>query len=62
MTKKEIERLQELEDQALSTFADKNDFNVSDWLDEKEAKEHCELYNKQFSQKDCICGQHNEWQ
>jgi hypothetical protein len=46
LNKKEIKRLLQLEEQATSLYLDKTDFNVSDWLDYKEAKEYRKLIKK----------------
>ena len=62
MTKKQQKRLEELENEAISRYLNKTDFDISEWLDESEVKEYCELYNMQFDEKNCVCGEHTEWQ
>ncbi len=62
MTKTQIKRLRELEDNAISVYLLDTDFSFIDWLDKKDQKEYCKLYNLQFDEKNCICGTHKLWQ
>lgn len=52
-------RFCELEQTAINACLDKLDFNVTDYLDEKEAKEYLELYKK--LEGECLsCGKLRE--
>ena len=64
MTKAQKDRLQELEEQATADYLSDTDFDVADYLDEKEGIEFCKLYNMQFAKaaKCCRCGTHTKWQ
>lgn len=62
MTEKQIKRLEELERTAMDAYLDNTNFTVAEWLDDKDQKEYCELYNLQFTEKNCVCGCHKEWQ
>jgi hypothetical protein len=63
ITKKEIERLDELYEQGISRAMDKMDINVLEWLEEDERLEYRKLHLKEDSQcvlcgeeeKDCEC-------
>ena len=59
LTKEEIEkinRIETLEQEALSAFANKMDFNISDWLDAKDFNEYGKL--KKEIDGECItCGE-----
>jgi hypothetical protein len=46
LTKKEHDRLEELEDKALDAFKESSDYIPAEWLDEEEAKEWQKLMNK----------------
>lgn len=43
LTDKEMDRLEELYEQAVVFYLDKTDFNPSDYLDEEEAEEYADL-------------------
>ena len=64
MTKQQLDKLDELEQIAINAYLDKTDFNVSEWLDKNDSKEHCKLFNADttdISGKMCLCGMHEEW-
>jgi len=46
LTAKEIDRFQQMYEDAVSHYLDKTDFNPSDWMSEKEAIEYEELLEK----------------
>lgn len=47
LTDKEIERLNNLYDQAVGNYLNKTDFNPADWLEEEESLEISELIAKE---------------
>ena len=47
LSKKELKRMNELYEEAVARYLDKTDFNVSDWLDEKESLEFTELITRE---------------
>ena len=46
LTNKEINRMDELEQEAVSWYLDKTDFNPADWMDKADAKEYVSLIKK----------------
>ena len=62
MTKAQLKELENLEDQAITTYLDKTNFSIIDWLDIPDQKKYCELYNMQFDEKDFLCETHKNWQ
>ena len=46
MTKKEVDRLSELEEKALEKYLENSDFQPQDWLDKKEGEEWATLFEK----------------
>jgi hypothetical protein len=46
LTKKEIKRMDDLYEKAVSFYLDKTDFNASDWLEEEESLEFAVLVEK----------------
>ena len=46
LTAKEIDRLNELYDEAVNWYLEKTDFNPSDWLSKVEGKEYADLVDK----------------
>lgn len=46
LTREEKMRLDELEEKARDKFIECSDYNVADWLDDKEAKEWKKLFDR----------------
>lgn len=55
-----IERTEELYEKAVSNFLNKADFDISEWLDDKDMKEYCKLSQETHQMDQCICDQHKE--
>jgi succinate dehydrogenase flavin-adding protein (antitoxin of CptAB toxin-antitoxin module) len=62
MTKKQMARLEQLENEAIDRYLDKSNWDLCEWLSDKERVEYCKLYNMQYEEKNCVCGQHPQWQ
>ena len=63
MDKKQIDRLNELDQTAVNRYLDKTDFAVENYLEIDEQEEYCKLYNMQFEQagQECVCGKHDKF-